>query len=628
MADIDLAISQPIINVDITVPTNSVDLTITGVSPKWGSINGTLSTQTDLQTALDAKLSLTGGTMTGSLTVNNQIFTTYSGTLSTGTDSTYAVRIGQDTGRIALGANASGNFIQSFGTRPLVFNSVGNNSFFFNKVGIAAQGTTLVAPTHSLTLLSTADGIAQYNTSDTVTNYERFRTFFSSNIFNITGESGGTGTTRQLRITAKGNQFDMSDTAAGFTFTRNGTSLNIVTIQSTSMSASSGTQVMLNLTPTIAQSGTAGYYGIYMNLTESSTGSGTKRLVDLTVGGTSKFIVTNAGAVTAASTSTLAGITNTGTITSTGTLTNTGTSTLNGDINAGTARATTTSAATTAPNTLDVINQNVRGFSNSLAALAGQPDYFYNADRNPTYTATSNYGTVGNLFNGDLTSNLAAPVASLPATPLVIEIARTDGGRINYTDVLTVVFTGHRLTSDGAVFTDYTVETKNSDGSYSVVLNRTGVSESVNLKSVPLHVLGDVYPDGVSTYHGIHGIRLTVSGAVASSFSAGNLQLNSIQLRDSRPQFTPATGIGALDTRGGSMYGDISAPSTSGTKLGTTSSQKLGFWNATPIAQPTTAVAAAAFVASAGTAVNDASTFDGYTIKQVVKALRNEGLLA
>jgi hypothetical protein len=31
MADIDLAISQPIINVDITVPTNSVDLTITGV---------------------------------------------------------------------------------------------------------------------------------------------------------------------------------------------------------------------------------------------------------------------------------------------------------------------------------------------------------------------------------------------------------------------------------------------------------------------------------------------------------------------------------------------------------------------------------------------------------------------
>lgn len=54
---------------------------------------------------------------------------------------------------------------------------------------------------------------------------------------------------------------------------------------------------------------------------------------------------------------------------------------------------------------------------------------------------------------------------------------------------------------------------------------------------------------------------------------------------------------------------------------------KLGFFGTTSVAQPTTAVAAATFVAGAGTAVNDASTFDGYTIKQVVKALRNLGLL-
>lgn len=67
---------------------------------------------------------------------------------------------------------------------------------------------------------------------------------------------------------------------------------------------------------------------------------------------------------------------------------------------------------------------------------------------------------------------------------------------------------------------------------------------------------------------------------------------------------------------------------TTGTKIGTSTSQKLSFWNATPIVQPTTAIAGATFVAGAGTAVNDASTFDGYTLKQVVKALRNAGLLA
>jgi hypothetical protein len=66
-----------------------------------------------------------------------------------------------------------------------------------------------------------------------------------------------------------------------------------------------------------------------------------------------------------------------------------------------------------------------------------------------------------------------------------------------------------------------------------------------------------------------------------------------------------------------------------GTKIGTTTSQKLSFWNATPIVQPTTGIAESAFVENAGgTAVNDDSTFDGYTLRQVVKALRDAGLLA
>lgn len=67
---------------------------------------------------------------------------------------------------------------------------------------------------------------------------------------------------------------------------------------------------------------------------------------------------------------------------------------------------------------------------------------------------------------------------------------------------------------------------------------------------------------------------------------------------------------------------------TTGTKFGTETAQKIGFWNTTPVVQPTTGVGSATFVAGTGTNVNDDSTFDGYTIQQVVKALRNEGLLA
>ena len=74
--------------------------------------------------------------------------------------------------------------------------------------------------------------------------------------------------------------------------------------------------------------------------------------------------------------------------------------------------------------------------------------------------------------------------------------------------------------------------------------------------------------------------------------------------------------------------GDISMAGAAGTKIGVTTTQKIGFWNATPIVQPTTAVAASTFVVGVGTAVTDASTFDGYTLSQIVKALRNTGILA
>lgn len=57
------------------------------------------------------------------------------------------------------------------------------------------------------------------------------------------------------------------------------------------------------------------------------------------------------------------------------------------------------------------------------------------------------------------------------------------------------------------------------------------------------------------------------------------------------------------------------------------SAPMLSFFGATPILRPTTSHAAATFTANSGTAVNDASTFDGYTLKQVVKALRDMGIL-
>jgi hypothetical protein len=73
---------------------------------------------------------------------------------------------------------------------------------------------------------------------------------------------------------------------------------------------------------------------------------------------------------------------------------------------------------------------------------------------------------------------------------------------------------------------------------------------------------------------------------------------------------------------------NIQLSTTTGTKIGTATNQKLGFWNKTPIVQPTTAITGATIAGSGGTNITTNSTFDGYTLAQVVKALRDAGLLA
>jgi len=73
---------------------------------------------------------------------------------------------------------------------------------------------------------------------------------------------------------------------------------------------------------------------------------------------------------------------------------------------------------------------------------------------------------------------------------------------------------------------------------------------------------------------------------------------------------------------------DIYFDTTTGTRIGASTTQKFAFWNKTPIVQPTTAIAAATFVSNTSGILNDSATFDGYTIGQIVKALRNVGILA
>jgi parallel beta-helix repeat protein len=98
-----------------------------------------------------------------------------------------------------------------------------------------------------------------------------------------------------------------------------------------------------------------------------------------------------------------------------------------------------------------------------------------------------------------------------------------------------------------------------------------------------------------------------------------------------------ATGGGAVSIGGTVTMTDaknIVLGSTTGTKIGTATTQKLGFYNATPVIQPSTTGTTSGFTAGAGSAVDSAATFTGntgsiaYTIGDIVKALKTLGLLA
>lgn len=58
------------------------------------------------------------------------------------------------------------------------------------------------------------------------------------------------------------------------------------------------------------------------------------------------------------------------------------------------------------------------------------------------------------------------------------------------------------------------------------------------------------------------------------------------------------------------------------------STARIGFFDKVPIAQAATGGAASTFTANTSAISNDTATWDGYTIGQIVKALRNYGLLA
>ena len=226
------------------------------------------------------KVAKAGDTMTGLLT------STYTTNLAFGQQ-----RVSQNW---QWGVAANGNYaIYSATSGSTVLTSTSGGL-----VNIGSSGTA----THTLTLPSTATGIALYNTADQTTNYERVRQYWQTNAFNIQTEFGGTGTGRDLVLGTTSTQMFIryAQSANGsYQFSRSlSNGGTIVTAISGTMTQSSSSVVALSITPTITQTGTAGYTALLVNPTETTVGSGFLRLIDLQVGSVSRFRVSSAGLVT------------------------------------------------------------------------------------------------------------------------------------------------------------------------------------------------------------------------------------------------------------------------------------------------------------------------------------------
>lgn len=185
-------------------------------------------------------------------------------------------------------------YAQGSSVKPLsIFPSTGGASS--NVVGIGSQPTVGAG---SLQLQGTSD-LAFYNTSDRATNYERARIYWSSNVLNFRHETGGSGGGRDMIIGNISTTMTISSSGnAGITLQRSATAIaSLVNITSTSLQATSGTQVGLNINPAINQSSTAGYTALLVNPSHTAVGSGTKRLLDLQLGNTSLINVDSAGVI-------------------------------------------------------------------------------------------------------------------------------------------------------------------------------------------------------------------------------------------------------------------------------------------------------------------------------------------
>lgn len=290
-----------------------------------------------------------------------------------------------------------------------------------------------------------------------------------------------------------------------------------------------------------------------------------------------------------------------GTLSVTGVATLSGGATIKGTVTFGDNVPVRTNDSSVAPQYGNVLDFNGRtGYIKGLKVFASEGDYIYCADRRSDYTITSNYksnssvvGEYGGnevqyMFNLEANSNFMLYCANLETTPWVLTILKNPAtSSITATDVLDLWFFQHNGGTYGYL-NSYKVEVytsvygSNTPSEWYTVIDRSGVQDRMNGMILPVWRVDNVHgAQSTYNYGCISGIRITIRKAdPTGSFQSGYLPISAIQLRDRRPSHKPSAGIGAMDMRGGTFYGDVTfdygSLTTHDVKPGTNNTYSLG----------------------------------------------------
>lgn len=186
-----------------------------------------------------------------------------------------------------------------------------------NLFRLTVGGTNRFRVAHNAVIMSSSlalNGCSVFNTADEATNFERNQQYWAGNVFYVQNNSGGSGVVRELQLGNAANYFRIFGSGGAGAIqlvhaASSNTSYVAYDLVAGAFSASSGSQITYRIQPSISQTGTAGYTAMLINVTETTTGSGVKRLFNLQVGSAFRFAVRNDGQfeIRSANTSTTVG---------------------------------------------------------------------------------------------------------------------------------------------------------------------------------------------------------------------------------------------------------------------------------------------------------------------------------